>query len=272
MSESDPTQQEDFDCPDCDRSFTTYNGLSVHHSRSHEGTIRPEITCENCGETFTVQRSRKDTAKFCSRECQNALEKTECKQCGVEFEYRPSRGRTFCSKRCSQKWHTGRNHPNRKQRINCECEFCGEPLELLPWEDNQSERHFCSEDCRAEWLSEWVEGRFTGEDHWMNNIDPENHPMWAGGSKPYGPGFGPEKKEKVRERDDRECQHCGRSEEEHLEKYGTKHHVHHIQKARHFDDPKKRNDMENLVTLCHGPCHATWERMSPLRPSHVELE
>ena len=113
---------------------------------------------------------------------------------------------------------------------------------------------------------------------WANLSSGEEHPRWTGGTFPYGPGWNDEKKEQVRERDGRKCQHCGRDEERHLELAGKKHSVHHIQKARHFDNPDHRNHLDNLVTLCSiAPkggdiaCHDVWEGMSPLRP-HVVHE
>lgn len=267
MSESDANSQEDYDCPSCERVFDSYIGLCAHHSRTHGEKLGPEVECEECGELFKVPRCREDTAKYCSTDCRDAYEEIQCEQCGDVFEVRPSRShRKFCSPECSQAWHTGENHPFRKERIERECASCGDSIYQPPWKAKKSKRTFCDVDCRAEWLSEWVSGKFTGEDHWMHDIDPEDHPMYAGGAFPYGPGWNDEKKRAVRERDGRECQHCGRSEEEHQEIYGTKHHVHHIEKARSFDDHEARNAMENLITLCHGECHATWERMSPLRP------
>ena len=97
----------------------------------------------------------------------------------------------------------------------------------------------------------------------------EDSPHWSGGVFPYGPGWNEAKKEQVRERDDRTCQNpkCRRSEAEHIERFGRKHAVHHIQKARSFDDPEKRNHPDNLITLCISKeCHLKWEKMSPLRP------
>lgn len=95
----------------------------------------------------------------------------------------------------------------------------------------------------------------------------EDHPRWNGGLFPYGRGWNEEKKELVRERDNRECQSCGRSESEHTDLFGKRHSVHHIQKARSFDNPERRNRPSNLVTLCETKeCHRKWERMSPLRP------
>ena len=109
----------------------------------------------------------------------------------------------------------------------------------------------------ARTMGEWI---LTGKDN----------PNWRGGAFPYGSGWNEAKKEQVRERDGRECQCCGRPEDEHIELYGRKHSVHHIQKARDFDDPKQRNHPDNLITLCESKeCHKRWEKMAPLRPQVV---
>lgn len=102
---------------------------------------------------------------------------------------------------------------------------------------------------------------------WEWSPSGENHPHWNGGTSRYGPGWTEAKREQVRDRDNRECQSCGRSEEDHIKMSGKKHSVHHIQKARSFDDPEKRNHPDNLVTLCETKyCHKKWDMMSPLRP------
>lgn len=99
-----------------------------------------------------------------------------------------------------------------------------------------------------------------------------DHYLWNGGALDYGEGWTEPKREAVRERDGRVCQNpgCGRTQEEHLEMFGEKHTVHHIMKARTFDDPIERNDMSNLITLCRNPCHRYWEAMSPLRPDTLD--
>lgn len=94
----------------------------------------------------------------------------------------------------------------------------------------------------------------------------ETHHQWNGGTVPYGPGWNDAKKEAVRERDNRECQGCGMPESKQIEQFGRKLPIHHKQKARDFDDPEKRNAMDNLVALCDGGCHAEAERMAPLYP------
>lgn len=258
MTDLDTAEQEDYDCPSCNRSFDTYTGLGVHHSHTHGEKLGVEIECENCGDVFKVERRREDTAKYCSRECMNAYDEIECKHCEDVFEAYPSRDRKFCSQECSCKYRTGKNHPNRKERIKRNCATCGETLELVPWKDRKSERHFCDSDCRSVWMSEWVSGRYTGEDHWMHEIEPEEHPMWKGGAAPYGVGWNEEKRESVRERDGYKCAICGMGSEEHYSEYDMALHVHHIVPAREFDNPEPRNDMDNLVSLCL-PCHMKYE-------------
>lgn len=82
----------------------------------------------------------------------------------------------------------------------------------------------------------------------------------------YGAGWDESKREQVRERDEYECQVCGMLNEEHIERVGNSLHVHHIRKARKFDDPKQRNSPNNLITLCVY-CHRQADRYSPLLPA-----
>jgi len=54
------------------------------------------------------------------------------------------------------------------------------------------------------------------------------------------------------------------TEHEHKNKFGRRLEVHHIKKARLFDDYKERNKLSNLLTLCKK-CHVKWEHMG-VRP------
>jgi DNA-binding CsgD family transcriptional regulator len=93
-----------------------------------------------------------------------------------------------------------------------------------------------------------------GKDHWK----------WDGGSVRYGNGWNKTKRERVRELDGHECVNCGLCKEKHQKQYDSNLHVHHLIKARSFDDDKKRNAVNNLVTLC-ASCHRKWEQMSKMR-------
>lgn len=91
----------------------------------------------------------------------------------------------------------------------------------------------------------------------------EDHPNWQGGTREYGPGWNRGKRRAVRERDGYSCcdPNCSVTQEQHIQEYDEKLHVHHLRKARHVDDPTERNSKENLITLCR-PCHWNWERIS----------
>lgn len=114
---------------------------------------------------------------------------------------------------------------------------------------------------------------------WMNKhgIEREQHipptgpdnPHFKGGrySLDYGAGWTTNKK-RARERDGNQCQACGRTNAENIEKYGRVLEVHHIRPARGFDDAEERNRLDNLVTVCRG-CHQRWEGI-PLKPQLID--
>ncbi|QLH80990.1 HNH endonuclease [Halosimplex pelagicum] len=259
----------DHKCPDCEEEFSTERGLNIHHGRVHDGSLTTiEIECHYCGgrEQRPKRQINNPDRVFCSRECHHKWKgddttktSVECAECGGELERYKRRveqyDRQFCGPSCRNSWYrsniaTGAEHPL-YDRVEVECANCGAVEKRYPSQSGY-ENHFCSGDCYGEWASE----NLTGED--------AHH--YKGGEYGYGPGWTLSKKEAVRERDDRECQHCGRGEEEHLEEFGRRHAVHHITPARSFDDPQKRNAMNNLVTLCVERCHQDWEAMAPLRP------
>lgn len=96
-----------------------------------------------------------------------------------------------------------------------------------------------------------------------NGLSGENNPQWKGGEYAYGAGWTEGKRHTVRERDNFTCQdpNCEVTQEEHLDQFGERLHVHHLRKARDIDDAEERNSKENLITLCRD-CHATWEKMA----------
>lgn len=183
----------------------------------------------------------------------------KCAFCGESLIRRPAHtGKTdrfFCDNTCQGNWlaenKVGESHPD-YQKVEVNCEWCGSPVYLQPYRMEKSQNHFCDYDCLGNWRSE--------------NQSGENHPRWKGGVFPYGKGWNEQKREKVRERDNRQCQTCGMSESEHLDEFGRRLDVHHIQPAREFDDPEARNSLENLVSLC-VLCHRKAEQTAPLLPA-----
>jgi hypothetical protein len=141
------------------------------------------------------------------------------------------------------------------QRIEKPCSWCGDAVFRRPSHPDV-ENWFCDDVCYGKYISE-------------HNVGEDN-PNWEGGYPKYGKGWSYPKKRSVRIRDQARCQHCGRTESEHLAEVGSKHVVHHITPARELDDPDERNAMGNLITLCRGGCHHTWEQMAPLRPASAD--
>lgn len=215
-----------------------------------------EHECPTCGDEFETERAMKIHHARGHDESLVATTET-CHHCGDNFIDERNRNRDterkFCSEDCRLVWMgswEGESHP-RHNSHTVECEQCGSELTRRQWNIDNYSMHFCNLQCQGDWRAER-----TGE----------NHPLWEGGRENYGKGWNKTKREAVRERDNHECQHCGLDGETHVERHGRKLDVHHITPARKFDDPLERNAMDNLITLCQGQCHHTWEEMAPLRP------
>ena len=67
-----------------------------------------ELTCKICGKKFSVCNSRKDTAKYCSQECQYA---------------------------------------SLRSKLNCKCEICGKLIHRKPYEITKNKHVTCSREC-----------------------------------------------------------------------------------------------------------------------------
>lgn len=179
----------------------------------------------------------------------------ECETCGevmVLKEYRSDR--RFCSYECHGKYRKGRYMGRDNWAYNSvevQCGTCGRVFDRIKSLAQQRDNHFCDHECYGTWISK--------------NVVGEEHPRWKDKVASYGAGWNEEKREKVRERDNRQCQACGKTEVEELDDLGRKLSVHHITPASQFDDPLQRNAMDNLVTLCHSH-HMMWEGI-PLKPT-----
>lgn len=248
----------EFECPNCDRAFDTRRGLGVHHSHVH-GKRLPNRECGNCGGRFYSDYAK----EYCSEECHRAAVSfagsdnpnyrggkttSDCDHCGETFEYHPSdKEGLYCSE-CvrDEEW---RDPPSLESSDNprwsggtvqLECDVCGDRFERYPGNVG-SDVTVCSDDCRAEWLSDAFSG--------------EGHPNWKGGNNPnYGKGWN-EVRRKALERDDHRCIVCGTTREE----LGRNPDVHHIRPVRAFAESEHHevedaHDLDNVVSLCIG-CH-----------------
>lgn len=91
-----------------------------------------------------------------------------------------------------------------------------------------SQREFCSDECRLDWLAD----------------DEYEHPTESGANSWIAIS------ERIRERDNYKCQICGMGQSDHYEKYGLNLHVHHIKPVSEFDSLSEAHMPGNLITLC----------------------
>ncbi|PSQ56992.1 HNH endonuclease [Halobacteriales archaeon SW_7_71_33] len=237
------------DCPSCDRSFQSARGARQHHTKVH-GEPLDNRTCSGCSDGFYDPKARLEYCDDCSPNAgrnngnwSDAKEETECERCGSEFAYYPSdKDGVYCPD-CVERADEFLGTPYAEgvdvKRETKECDYCGERREVLRSEIKQGHGRFCSRECLSEWMSE--------------NRVGENHHRWKGGKTRYLGGWKRSRMEAV-ERDDHECQRCGKTEDE----IGRNPDVHHITPVREFEDPRQAHSLDNLVTLCRS-CHAKVE-------------
>ena len=68
-----------------------------------------------------------------------------CKQCGRQFEDKPSRKRIYCSKTCHDEAQS--------QKVEVQCYVCKKKIAVPP-SKLKFEKHFCGNECRQTWLAE----------------------------------------------------------------------------------------------------------------------
>lgn len=132
-------------CPKCEYTTDTLQGLGTHWRHNHDGIPTWKRTvCEQCDETFSRSPGDKTDSdnEFCSQDCYHAWNK----ETGAL---------------------SGENNPLYKERLEKVCESCGESYTVYPV---HSESRFCSAPCRHEWL--------------RTRTGPE-HPLWEGGVNWY---------------------------------------------------------------------------------------
>lgn len=230
---------------DCDvTNATICNWLSKHGIETRVRTTKPEKSAPDerltdagwLGEKYTEQQmSAPAIADIC--DCStNAVYGWLVRH---DIETRSS-GRTFADERLTDaEWLREQYH---KKDLRCQeiAEKCG---------------------CHASTVSDWLQNHDI-ETFGRNPVGAD-HPHWNGGPAEYGPGWTESKRRTVRKRDGHVCRDasCSVTQEEHLDKYGQKLHVHHLRKARDVDDPELRNATGNLITLCRD-CHREWEKIA----------
>lgn len=110
--------------------------------------------CLKCGKEFNVAKHRKDSAKFCSKECKHAFGRVNkiCLFCGKSFESAKWLNKSFCSRKCLDE--------SKKRRVTKKCQLCGKEYEVQKYLDKTSK--YCSFECRNEGVPKGLIGRFRG--------------------------------------------------------------------------------------------------------------
>lgn len=144
--------------PGCDSLSETEHGVLIHAARAHtEGLTKYLVACHNCQDTFYVQQSRRDTARYCSRSCRGQATSTPDDpdilssppgpvdvevtryQCPID-----DCDQVFKIERGAQR-HVTDIHPT-YSGVTVECERCEEVFHRKA--SAASYARFCSEKCR----------------------------------------------------------------------------------------------------------------------------
>ena len=234
------------DCPTCLTSIDTEHGLRIHHSKIHNERL-PNRECVVCGIEFYSQGGQRcsehsNMKGVANPNWKDAKKSATCVVCDKIFNYYPSNKEgKYCSE-CVEdseinwgienlKHGNGNKHANWKGGGNkLTCEQCKQ--EFLTYRKGA---RFCSRNCMGEWKSENIRGR--------------NHHNYTGYDGYYGKNWWSQRK-KRRMIDDATCQICGVTKND-IDRYPD---VHHIIPKNEFDDLKKANRINNLISLCPS-CH-----------------
>lgn len=249
----------------------------IYASRGNYKKIEVGCSFPLCLKTKMVKLSRYNNNKnkrfFCSKEhfglyksmflrgeksggYKGGKVEIKCSMCGKPLMFHPCRIKKqkyfVCSKEC---WgeilrrtvaKKGENHPGWVEKVETYCDYCGEPISILPSQYNKSKYHFC---------------KYKGIGKMMNKcfrefikINPklgEDNPNYHNGksSEPYSMEFNNVLRRNIRRRDNFTCQKCGMTQEENIIKFRESLSIHHI------DYDKYNLNENNLISLCKY-CHS----------------
>ena len=222
------------------------------------------VVCEECGASFTVQRSQAERGRgrFCSKACMGKWRRREvhgeahprygrieviCLTCEKQFTVNAHRyqkrpeGPWFCGTECQRAWQKTRSGPGigrwKGGKIAVKCAQCSEEKWVYPCNDD-GKLHFCEMKCYAEWQS--ANRRGAAAFTWKGGASDERGLWWQNG--------GQEWTKEVKQRAAYRCELCGM---EHS-RYSTRVHVHH--RLSFAEYPDLRSLPENGAMLCDG-CH-----------------
>jgi len=212
--------------------------------KAKRNSFRKERTvkCLTCGKEFKTKNKKR---KFCSRECYwysglnhplSKKIKSNCIICEKEFYKLPESNKKYCSVTCQRKGHSIYLIEKYKDKVKKKyyCKDCGKEISGGATRCKKCFQKYWKQNIMR--LMKKVKGREHG--NWQNGISKEPYPF----------EFDRNLKEKIKKRDNYQCQNCGMTEEEHIIVYGVGVSIHHI------DYNKKNIKEDNLISLCRQ-CH-----------------
>lgn len=194
-----------------------------------------DTKCDQCNDDITLSKTRYDSCEdnFCDKECRLEFQRNSvkifCHYCGSSEKRPKSRvvqsNRCFCSRDCQQEYR------RENRRINVNCDECGDEITKIKSRYLEHESHFCSDSCQYK--------NYTKDD----KLDYDRYGRgWIG------------TREDVRERDNYECQICGKDPDD-IGRIPSAHHITPLSWFYNHEDYsiEDAHYMENLVLLC--PSH-----------------
>lgn len=145
------TYQHLFCSKKCAQKYNSENPPENKKEKSYE---KINLICECCKSEFTVNKSRENTAKFCSDNCKrnSTVKIVKCDNCECETKKTQSvikkNKNLFCSPTCASEFKSKEGNEYRN------CESCDNPFYIT----KASKQRFCSMGCQSVWQSEFLIG------------------------------------------------------------------------------------------------------------------
>lgn len=211
--------------------------MRQHHTKVH-GEPLPNRKCTGCDTEFYDPKARREFCDDCDPNAgrhngnwRGGKETADCERCGRSFEFYPSdKDGVYCPECVAESDEFLGDHyadVREIEPVDRRCEYCGDEFSILPCHVRNDGGRFCSHECLSSWLSD----------------------QWGDGTAVYN-GNWPAIRRRALERDDHECQYCGKERAE----IGREPDVHHLDPVREFDDPQEAHTIDNVVALCPS-CH-----------------
>lgn len=215
---------------DTESKFFNNKGANNPNWKGGIASVKEKRYCLFCGKEFETYRD--ENKHFCSMTCavkhRGEKSKHPCKICGVL-----THNKVYCSRKCRGLDNRGKNNPIHKVPKEQLSQHFIQMWNRFGPEIKLTHHHFPKGNANPMKIKPLV-GELNGR--WQDGISFE----------PYDNDFNDGLKERIRDRDNHICQLCDMAEIEHIEVYGERLSMHHI------DYDKKNSSETNLISLCRN--------------------